>query len=266
MQEFPVKVGSMLYTLVDPHRGHEAAYNRWYERDHFYAGCMIGPWLFAGARWVAPRALKDLRFPAEGPVVPSSGVGSFLSIYWVHRDRHDEHFDWAGEQVHWLYANGRGFAERSHAHTALYDYRSTVYRDPDPVPIELALDRGYAGLFNLFLERAEGVADAALDDWLEREALPKLLAGGPIACASTWVPHPTEGSPTQNSPMDLGSPPGGPERRMQLLFGESDPRDAWPRIVRYARDVDASGLARTLFATPFLPTVVGTDTYTDQLW
>ena len=33
-----VRLGSMLFTLVEPHRGHEVAYNRWYERDHFYAG------------------------------------------------------------------------------------------------------------------------------------------------------------------------------------------------------------------------------------
>ena len=31
----PIKLGSMLLTLVEPHRGHEVAYNRWYERDHF---------------------------------------------------------------------------------------------------------------------------------------------------------------------------------------------------------------------------------------
>ena len=43
MDDYPVKLGAMLYTLVDPERGHEVAYNRWYERDHFYGGCMIGP-------------------------------------------------------------------------------------------------------------------------------------------------------------------------------------------------------------------------------
>ena len=49
----PIKLGSMLLTLVEPHRGHEVAYNRWYERDHFYAGCMVGPYNFAGRRFVA---------------------------------------------------------------------------------------------------------------------------------------------------------------------------------------------------------------------
>ena len=32
--DYPLKVGSMLFTLVDPNLGHEVAYNRWYERDH----------------------------------------------------------------------------------------------------------------------------------------------------------------------------------------------------------------------------------------
>ena len=63
--DYPVKVGSMLLTLVDPTKGYERAYNRWYERDHYYAGCLVGPWLFAGSRWVAPRTLKDRRWPAE---------------------------------------------------------------------------------------------------------------------------------------------------------------------------------------------------------
>ena len=54
VEDYPVKVGSMLLTLVQPHKGFERAYNRWYERDHFYAGCMVGPWLFAGGWPPAP--------------------------------------------------------------------------------------------------------------------------------------------------------------------------------------------------------------------
>ena len=59
----PIRIGTMLYTLVEPHRGHEVAYNRWYERDHFYAGCQIGAFNFAGARFVATAPLKGLRYP-----------------------------------------------------------------------------------------------------------------------------------------------------------------------------------------------------------
>jgi len=67
VEDYPVKVGSMLLTLVDPHKGFEAAYNRWYERDHYIAGCLIGPYNFAGSRWVATRELKDLRWGTAPP-------------------------------------------------------------------------------------------------------------------------------------------------------------------------------------------------------
>lgn len=256
----------MLYTLVDPHRGHEVAYNRWYERDHFYGGCMIGPWILAGRRWVATRELKDLRFPADSAIAEPVGCGSYLAIYWIHEGHHDHHFDWGGEQVHWLYERGRGFAERRHAHTGLYDHRGTIYRDADPVPIELALHHDYRGLVNVFLERPSSLPREELERWLEAEAAPRLLAGSSVAALSSWSPHPTKGGPTETAPMDLGSAPGGDERTLQLLFLDDDPRAGWDRVREYAREIDASGLARVIFASPFFPTVVGTDTYTDQLW
>jgi hypothetical protein len=65
VKDYPIKVGSMLFTMVEPHKGHEVEYNRWYERDHFYAGCMIGAWQFAGRRFVATRDLKSLRYPDD---------------------------------------------------------------------------------------------------------------------------------------------------------------------------------------------------------
>src|SRR5664280_2455302 len=81
----PIRLGTMLYTLVEPHKGHEVAYNRWYERDHFYAGCQIGAYNFAGARFVATAPLKGLRYPADGlggpsPLVPDPHVAPDLGI------------------------------------------------------------------------------------------------------------------------------------------------------------------------------------------
>ncbi len=159
MNDYPIKVGSMLFTMVDPEPGYEVEYNRWYERDHFYAGCMVGPHLFAGKRWVATKELKDLRFP-RGDTSMASPVdkGSYLAIYWVLEGKHDEHFAWAGDQVVWLYTNERGFPNRTHAHTVLLKEPSAVYRDDDPVPIELALDHPYKGLAVLTVDPADGVA------------------------------------------------------------------------------------------------------------
>ena len=58
---YDVEIGSALITMVEPHEGHEHAYNRWYEDDHFYSGAMAMPWMFAGRRWVAPTDLQALR-------------------------------------------------------------------------------------------------------------------------------------------------------------------------------------------------------------
>ena len=100
VDDYPVKVGSMLLTLVEPVKGYEKAYNRWYERDHYYAGCMVGPWLFAGSRWVATREMKDRRWPNDAPegtgVAVPTDRGSFVAIYWVEKGHHGDHFDdWA---------------------------------------------------------------------------------------------------------------------------------------------------------------------------
>ena len=266
MDEYPVKLGSMLFTLVDPHRGHEVAYNRWYERDHFYAGCMIGPWLLAGKRYVATRALKDLRFPSDSTVAVPVDAGSYLAIYWIHEGRHDEHFKWSNEQVHALYESGRGFAERSHVHTILADHAGTEYRDADPVPVELALDHAFGGLVCVFLDRADGVSHEALVDALRPQALPTLFDDSPVAMAAGFLPIPREGDVTSESPMDLGSDPGGPERSFQLCFVERDPREEWSRFVDYAAAIEATGLARVVLAAPLIPTDVGTDRYTDELW
>lgn len=264
---YAVKVGSMLLTLVDPHRGYEAAYNRWYERDHFYAGCMIGPYLFAGSRWVATRALKDARWPDDDETIASPpDAGSYVAIYWVERGHHRDHFDvWARDQVRALYAEGRGFSERRHIHTVLYDYIGSVYRDADPVPIELALDHGYDGLVIVWLDAPSGVEAATLHERLRAEMLPTLLADSPIAIASAWTPSPGENEP-RNVPMDLGSKAGGPERLCQLLFVDGDVRVALENVRRYTDAIARVNAATVHLVAPFIRTVVGTDRYVDELW
>jgi hypothetical protein len=266
VDDYPVRVGSMLLTMVDPHKGYEKAYNRWYERDHYYAGCMIGPWLFAGSRWVAPRALKDLRWPAGDSVARPYDAGSYVSIYWVEQGHHEEHFsDWARPQVNWLYSNGRGFPERRHIHTVLFDHVGDVYRDPDPVPVDLALDARYDGIVALWMDGRDGRTAPALHAELAGELLPNLVKGSSIEIASSWTPSPGEGD-RSGSPMDLGSDAGGPERLAQLLFVRGDVRSTIDAVHAYTDAIEAAGLADIRLVAPFFATVIGTDTYVDQLW
>src|SRR4029077_1967749 len=106
-----IRLGSFLLTIVEPHRGHEVAYNRWYERDHFYSGCMIGPWILAGGRYVATRDCKARRYPDDNPVTGTAGRGSYLAMYWIQDGHHDDWVKWAGRQVMVLHEEGRMFEE-----------------------------------------------------------------------------------------------------------------------------------------------------------
>jgi len=264
--DYPVKVGSMLLTLVDPNRGYEKAYNRWYERDHYYAGCLVGPWLFAGSRWVATRSLKDLRWPRGDAVAKPWDAGSYVAIYWVEQGHHEDHFGgWARPQVNWLYGEGRGFSERRHVHTVLYDHLGAVYRDPDPVPVDLALDAVYDGIVLAWFDAEGGRTAAELHAELARDLTPELVAGSAIEIVSSWSPSAGENDPKE-VPMDLGSAAGGPERLSQLLFVRGDVRGSLEGLRSYTAQVEERGLGRTLLVAPFVRTVVGTDTYVDELW
>lgn len=260
----PVKLGQALFTMVDPTRGHEVAYNRWYERDHRYSGCMIGPGWFAGRRWVATKELKDLRFPATGPVATHTDDGSYLAIYWVHEPELEEAEAWARTQVGELYAAGRGFAERSHVHTGQYLPDSSQSADPDGVPLELALDHNYRGLVTVMIEPADGVERSVALEKLAAGPVRELLDSGAVDLVSNWREKPFPAD--HNVPMSMGNNGGTVNRILQMCFLKGDPVSAWPQIVAYAAAVEASGAGTVTFASPFLPTEVGTDTYTDQLW
>ena len=141
----PIELGTLLFTAVEPHRGHEVDYNRWHGYDHFYAGCMVGTHQFAGRRFVVTGRLKDLRSPADSPLCPDPSAASYLAIYGVLKGFHDEWGRWAVDRVKELHAEGRMFAHRDHTHTAVYEHRSSIRRDPRGTSIELALDRDFEG-------------------------------------------------------------------------------------------------------------------------
>jgi hypothetical protein len=65
--------------MVDPHRGHGVAYNRWYERDHFYAVAWSG-WLFAGRRW-SRRGRCALRFRTMADRAAVGAGRRYVAIY-----------------------------------------------------------------------------------------------------------------------------------------------------------------------------------------
>ena len=168
----------------------------------------------------------------------------------------------------WLYQNGRGFDERTHAHTSIYDLVDRAYADDErSVPLQLALHHHYPGLGVVVTEPAEGVDRERHLSWLRSEAVPGLLSAGPVDSWSAWVKHPpAEPQQQSNAPMKLGTDGGHPDRLVQLCFIEGDPVGTWEAFGAYAKAVDAGGVARVTFAAPFYGTDVGTDDHADQLW
>jgi hypothetical protein len=248
-----VRLGSMLFTLVEPHPGHEVAYNRWYERDHFYAGCMVGPWLFAGRRFVATRALKALRFGADADRFGGAPLGSYAAVYWILEGRHDDHVEWALRQVHWLHDHGRMFAERDHVHTLMYRHAFTATRSDEAVPAELALDHPFGGLTATLVRPADGVTAEQLGDYVTASFQPELELG------FTPIPLPPDAPVAQQGQDGLEG------CLLNLSFTTATP-DTWWDEQRAAGDrLAADGIGEILWTAPFVPTIPGTDTYTDRL-
>lgn len=257
----PIRVGSMLWVFTDPHRGHELAYNRWYERDHYYGGCMIGAANFAGSRWVGTRRHKAARLPTNPDMPFPRDAGSYACVFYVLDGSHDAWLDWSTPQVHYLYEHDRGFAARTHYNTGTYNYEWRAYRDADPVPLELALDHRYAGLVAQFVSPQNGASREEIDKWFDAY-LPEWLPGSPVASVSSWSTIPLLDTKPDFMPED-----GEPDERMLLLyFHEDDPLDSWQRHERLAADLDSSGLASVALSAPFAATEVGTDSYVDELW
>lgn len=251
--ERPVRLGGALVTLVEPHEGHEVAYNRWYERDHFYAGCMIGAWNVSGARFVATKDLKALRYPADSPVIADLSTGSYLALYWVLAGKFGEWMQWGSTQVKWLHENDRMYPERDHIHTLMYKFR-TEFEDPDGVPVELALDHRSPYVVLVIGEPSEGTSLDDVDTWFrDNEML------GAVGAELTPVPLPKDPAPGVKA--DFAE-----NRFCQLWFVDDDLPATWddtfaPLGERFA----AAGLGELVLVAPFRATVPGTDTYTDQL-
>ncbi len=250
----PIRLGGMLFTLVEPHKGHEVAYNRWYERDHFYAGCMIGADCFAGGRFVATKACKDRRYPATSSFTDDPSAGSYLALYWILRGRFGSWIQWGTDQVHRLHADDRMFEHREHVHTLMYRFHGERTPVPDGMPVELALDRCFPGIVAVVGEIAEGHALVELDEWFgERPAPAELVA--------TFTPIPLPDDVPEDVKGDVGR-----DRFIQLAFIAGDPLAAFDEhFMTLGDDLAARGLGEIVFASPFLRTIPGTDTYADEL-
>ena len=256
------QLGHGIIALHDPVRGRESAFNQWYEADHMLAAGTMAPWTIGGMRWVADRDLKALRYPAEGPFGPAER-GSYLMLFWIQAGRLADQQAWVTEAMVDIAAQDRNFADRDAVTATTYDFVRSVGRDADGVPPVLALARHFPGAVLLVVERAPDGTLAALGDRLCDEHLAPAMPGSPVALAVAFTPRPKEAW----WPAAYPEVEGVGDRLFVVCFTETDPRDCWDTHFAGLGDaLAASGHGRVLLAAPFVPCLVGTDTFVDTLW
>ncbi|MFN2590575.1 MAG: hypothetical protein ABR518_07370, partial [Actinomycetota bacterium] len=100
-------------------------------------------------------------------------------------------------------------------------------------------------------------------EWLGDSYLPGALAGSSAAMCLQFTPVPIP----DDAPADVPRVAEDDRRILQLYFLDRDPADVWTaEFGRVEQAIGDTGKATVVWASPFIPTIPGTDTYTDQLW
>ena len=233
-----VLIGTAIVAYIEPHAGQAREFNRWYERDHFYAATTAGPGAFAGARWVATRACKAVR-PPGATWFGDPARGSFLTTVWLLDGAQLDWDEWVARQMERLRAQDRMFPWRDHIHTAVYRYCCEVRADDAPAAA-VALDHGFAGVIAMAV--APGAASA--------EACAREIVGPQLPVVVGLAP--------ERVILSQAEPP---PHALVLGFTPGDPLEAWHACIEPA----LARLPAVGFASPFLRTIPGTDAYVDDL-
>ena len=260
---YDTAIGSALITMVEPHVGHEHAYNRWYEDDHFYSGAMAMPWMFGGRRWVATRELQLMRYPEESAIAQPVTAGCYISLYWITAGRYEDHLRWTVATNQRLGPDGRVYMDRTHIFTAFQEYVGPVYRDKDGPRDYQSLDYPYGGLV---VEVVDALPDVERDRALglvARRAHPRGARGIGRRDVRGLPAHPV----ARRQAGVRRRPPGHRPAAHVALVHRRRPPHGVGRLVRRARATRSPrrAWARSSSCAPFIPTIPGTEKYVDEL-
>ena len=165
-----------------------------------------------------------------------------------------------------LHKAGRMFEERDHVHTLLYRYRLASSRRDHRRrcrPSWPSTTRT-AGFVAVFTDRADGV-DRRPAAGVAAQRAPAGAAAGTDAALVVGASSPLpllDRRPRRRAPQRSRD-----QRTLLLWFLDAHPSTSWePVILEHERKLAESGLGTVIAALPFIPTIPGTDTYTDQLW
>lgn len=255
----PVKLGTILFSLVEPDEDHIAKFAHWYERDHFFAGCMAGADFFSGRRFVATSDLKQCRSGAgveEGSAITR---GSFLNLYWILDGRRDAALSWSIDQVRRLARQGRMGPPTQSISTGFYDFIGGDFSENEPIPPELALEYPYQSITACLIDRAAHTQESDFRALVSQLIKPMLRRARSMALRFKPLQLP------KNAPRI--ALPVTPDELQHgwLILVFSDVSPTFGEICALHRSLSESGMGKLRLAAPFRPILPGIDDYTDQL-
>jgi hypothetical protein len=121
------------------------------------------------------------------------------------------------------------------------------------VPAELALDHPFGGLTTTLVQPAAGVTADELGRYVSDTFAPELELG------FAPIPLPPDAPVTQQGLDRLDG------CLLNLSFTATSPATWWDEQRAASERLTADGIGTMLWTAPFIPTIPGTDTYTDQL-
>ncbi|KPI36359.1 Cutinase transcription factor 1 beta [Cyphellophora attinorum] len=254
------KIGAGWVSMIEPEVGYESAFNRWYSDDHFYAGGMCLPGIFAGRRWVATKELRALRYSDDQEL---RDFGCYLHTNLFSSHQLDDVNNALSTTLQHLGKEGRMYPTeipRRHLYTAICPYSTVVYREGnDDGPHDVhALDYPFQGLVLEIIDAESNDERPDLLKWLtEHFILAKLKQSSALMClvfVHADLPD------IIKSPRLPAKYPTGDSRVVLLWFLESDPRSCWRRdFADHNEAIDGSGKGRLILTAPFIPTIPGTN-------
>jgi hypothetical protein len=260
----PIRLTSAIMTLLDPHRGKEASFNRYYETERRFQTVLLGPDAVSSGRFIARRHEKERRFIADDAFDPNRGT--FLNLYWLLADP-AANTEWSNHMVRRLDELGETNYDRDPFWSFRPLYEWGEQRDIEGVPPLLALDHRFPYLALVRIEpHPDGTAGEASRWYREACATHLLTSGHPASMCLGFQGN------RRFTPGHAGdvAPTGftGEEREVLLFwFFDALPDDTWQEFVARQRElIDDAGIVRLTWASAFVGAIPGTDTYMDELW
>jgi hypothetical protein len=258
--EHVVGVGGALVSVVDPLVGFEAAYNTWYEQDHYYAGALAMPWLFAGRRFVATGELLTDQFRSAADFEASRRRCTYLHVYWVSVGHIDDHIAWTAAANETLRGSpGRIFRDRRHVYTGFHRFVADVSTERSPVTAHQCLDYPFGGVIIEVLEPLREES-SPLDSSVLEAHLAQTQETTDVAHSVVLGQHARLSAPPRGVPG-----PGNPGWTTLLHFVSGDLGSTRRQVWRSRADAAWRQAYRMTFAGAFRAVTPGLHPYLEDL-